>query len=359
MTYVFNVGSAVLSQDVLEKAKSEFTDYHGLGYSIIEASHRSPEFKEMHERAEATIRELLGISDDYAVLFLQGGASTQFYMIPSNLLGADQWAAYVDTGSWSTKAFKEADNLGQARVVASSKEQKYTCIPAASTWADCSDAAYVHITSNNTIAGTKYAETPATPDGVPLIADASSDIMSRPLDVSKYGMIYAGAQKNIGPAGVTLVILRRDLVARAPDSLPTMVNYNTHLDKNSTFNTPPVFGMYMIGLVAAWLQAQGGLEGIDKINRQKAQLLYDEIDADDFYRGPVATDSRSLMNVVCNLPTEELEAKFVAEAANAGLVGLKGHRSVGGVRASIYNAMPLAGVEKLAAFMRDFRQQNG
>ncbi len=359
MTYVFNAGPATLPKEVLKQAQAELVDFHGVGYSILEASHRSAEFDEVIGTGESLIRELLGISDDYAVLFLQGGASTQFCMIPMNFMGAGQSADYIDTGAWSSKAFKEADNLGQARVIASSKDKNYSYIPKLDGLDYDPQAAYLHITANNTIFGTEYAGYPSAPAGVPLIADMSSDYLSRPLDVNKFGMIYGGAQKNIGPAGVTLVILRRDLAERSPKSLPTMLNYNTHIGKGSMFNTPPTFGIYMVKLVAEWLKKLGGLEAMARMNDEKADLLYGEIDADDFYRGVAAVDSRSKMNVTFNLATEELEKKFVAAATAAGLIGLKGHRSVGGCRASIYNAMPLEGVQALVSFMQDFRQANG
>ncbi len=358
MAFVFNAGPAALPKQVLEQAQEEFVNYRGLGYSIMEASHRSPEFSEVAEGAEASLRKLMGISDDYAVLFLQGGASTQFCMIPMNLQGS-ACAEYIDTGAWSSKAYKEAANLGQAKVIATSKEANYNYIPELGSLAMADDAAYLHITSNNTIFGTQYAAFPKAPAGVPMIADMSSDILSRPLNVNDFGIIYGGAQKNIGPAGVTLVVIRKDLAERSPDSLPTMLNYNTHISKGSMFNTPPTFGIYMIKLVGDYLMSIGGLEGMQKINEEKAALLYGEIDADDYYRGAAAVDSRSKMNVTFNLANEDLEKKFIAEATAAELIGLKGHRSVGGIRASIYNAMPIAGVQTLVAFMKEFRTNNG
>jgi len=359
MTFNFNPGPAALPKEVLEQAHAEFLDFQGLGYSILEASHRSPEFKEVIDGAEALLRELLDIPAGYAVLFLQGGASSQFFMAPMNLLGPEQSADYADSGSWSTKAIKEAQRFGRVSIVASSKDANYTCIPEFDT-SDCDPhAAYLHITSNNTIAGTQYADFPRPPAGVPLITDASSDILSRRLDVNGFGMIYAGAQKNLGPSGVTLVIIRKDLAERSPQTLPTMLNYNTHIEKGSTFNTPPTFAIYMVKLVAEWVKARGGLAAIEQVNNEKAAMLYAEIDAGDFYRGAAKLSSRSRMNVCFNLAAEELEQQFVAEAKKAGLIGLKGHRSVGGVRASIYNAMPLAGVRQLLEFMREFRRTHG
>ncbi len=359
MTFNFNPGPAALPKEVLEKVQAEFLDFRGVGYSIAEASHRSPEFKEVIDGAEALLRELLDIPAEYAVLFLQGGASSQFFMVPMNLLGTGGSADYADSGSWSVKAIKEAQRFGKVNVVASSKAENYTCIPEFDT-ADCDpNAAYLHITSNNTIAGTQYALFPRPPAGVPLITDASSDILSRRIELRDFGLIYAGAQKNLGPSGVTLVIIRKDLAERSPEKLPTMLNYNTHIEKESTFNTPPTFAIYMVNLVAEWVKAQGGLAAIEKLNNEKAAMLYAEIDADDFYRGSAKMPSRSKMNVCFNLATEELEQAFIAEAKKSGLIGLKGHRSVGGVRASIYNAMPLAGVRQLTDFMREFRRTRG
>lgn len=354
--YNFSAGPAVLPAAVMQKAAAEFVDYRGHGYGIMEASHRSKEFTAVIESAESALRQLLNISDDYTVLFLQGGASTQFAMIPMNLLAEGQVADYADTGSWSKKAIAEASKLGQAHVVCSAGPD-YTSIPAFDSWQRSDNAAYLHITSNNTIYGTQYASFPQS--DVPLIADMSSDILSRQMNVNDFGMIYAGAQKNLGPSGVTLVIARRDLVSNSPAGLPTMLQYKTHVSKGSLYNTPPTFAIYMVGLVAQWLLDQGGLSSMEYINDQKARKLYDCIDADDFYQCPANTADRSKMNVCFTIGNDELEALFVKEAGAIGLTGLKGHRSVGGMRASIYNAMPEAGVDALVSFMQGFRHQHG
>ncbi|HAR68005.1 MAG TPA: 3-phosphoserine/phosphohydroxythreonine transaminase [Lentisphaeria bacterium] len=356
--YNFSAGPATLPAAVMQKAAEEFTDYQGLGYGILEASHRSKEFTAVIDGAESAIRELLSIPEDYSVLFLQGGASTQFAMIPMNLLGEGQTADYVDTGSWSQKAAKEGKLQGKANVVASSGPN-YTSIPDADSWNCTPDAAYLHITSNNTIYGTQFASFPTAPAGVPLIADMSSDILSRDFDVSNFGLIYGGAQKNLGPSGVTLVIARTDLISRGPANVPTMLRYDTHVDKASLYNTPPTFAIYMVGLVAQWVQSRGGLAGIEATNAEKAALIYDCIDADDFYQGPAAKADRSKMNVCFTIGDAEREGTFVKQASAIGLVGLKGHRSVGGMRASIYNAMPIEGVRNLVAFMQEFRAQHG
>ncbi len=355
-TYNFNAGPATLPAAVMEKAQSEFVQFGSLGFGILEASHRSPEFIAVADAAQANVRKLLGIGDDYAVLFLQGGASLQFSMVPMNIMR--EWADYADTGSWSNKAIKEAKRYGKVNVVASSKESNYCYIPALDEWEQDPSASYLHITSNNTIFGTQFQSFPVPAAGVPLVADMSSDIMSRPLDVSSFGLIYAGAQKNLGPSGLTLVIIRKDLAERAGD-LPTMLKYTTHIENDSMYNTPPTFAIYMLKLVTDWVAEQGGVQGMAKLNEAKAAHLYEEIDRDDFYRGSARVDSRSLMNVTFNLANEDLEKKFVSEAKKAGMVGLKGHRSVGGVRASIYNAMPKEGVETLVSFMQEFRRTNG
>ncbi len=359
MIYNFSAGPAILPQAVLKRAQEELLDFNGIGFSIMEASHRSPAFQDVIDTAEAPLRELMGIPDDYAVLFLQGGASSQFFTIPMNLVADGQSADYADTGAWSAKAYKEAANVSKAKLVCSSKESTYNQIPDTKTW-DCDPkAAYLHITSNNTIYGTQFQSFPQPFDGVPLIADMSSDILSRPLNVKDFGMIYAGAQKNIGPSGVTLVIIRKDLAKRSPKSLPTMLNYNTHIDKGSMFNTPPTFGIYFIKLVTDWLIENGGIEGMQKHNEAKGKLIYDEVDADGFYSGSARVCDRSLMNITFNCPTEELEKTFLAEAKEVGLVTLKGHRSIGGIRASVYNAMPLEGCKALVDFMKEFRRKNG
>jgi phosphoserine aminotransferase len=357
MTVNFNAGPAGLPKEVMERAHAEFLDYNGTGISIMEASHRSPDFQAVINGAESSLRQLLNISDDYHVLFLQGGASTQFAMIPMNLCGDGQVGDYIDSGAWSAKALKEAVNLGLGNCVASSKESTYSYIPEELDWQLSDNAAYLHITSNNTIYGTQFHAFPNS--AAPLIADMSSDILSRKLDVNQFGMIYCGAQKNIGPSGVTLVIIRKDLLERCPDSLPSMFKYTTHSNAGSMFNTPPTFAIYMIKLVGEWLLEKGGIESMEHYNNEKAAMLYDEIDADGFYTGSAAFSSRSLMNVHFNLPSPELEAQFVSESKAAGMIGLKGHRSIGGVRASIYNAQTKEGITQLTSFMQSFRTTNG
>ncbi len=356
--YNFSAGPATLPLEVMERAQSEFVNYDGVGYGIAEASHRSAVFEEVIDRAEANIRSLMGISDDYAVLFLQGGASMQFAMIPMNLRVSDKPLLYADTGSWSSKAIKEAKLFGDTQVVYDGAASEYTRIGDASEWEIADDASYMYVCSNNTIRGTQYHFFPE-PGDVPLIADMSSDIMSREVDVNKFGMIFAGAQKNLAPAGVTLVIIRKDLAERADSALPTMLNYNTFIEKHSLFNTPPTFAIYMLALVTDWMVAQGGMAAIETVNKAKSHALYEHIDMSIFYQGTAEPGDRSKMNVCFRLPEEELEALFIKEAEAAGLVGLKGHRSVGGVRASIYNAMPLAGVSNLIDFMTDFEERHG
>jgi phosphoserine aminotransferase len=323
----------------------------------VESSHRSPGFQAVIDEAEADIRKLMGISDDYSVLFLQGGASTQFAMVPMNLALPGKKMQYADTGAWTSKAIKEAKLFGDVELLYNGKEADYTAIGDISAWDVDPEASYAYLCSNNTIHGTEFHEFPLTGD-VPLIADMSSDIMSRPVNVDDFGLIFAGAQKNLGPAGVTLVIIRKDLAERVDAKVPTMLKYSTHMDKGSMFNTPPTFAIYMVGLVAKWVLAQGGLEGIEAKNSEKSEMLYECIDSSHMYVGTAAAADRSRMNVTFRLTTDELEAAFVKEAAAVGLAGLKGHRSVGGCRASIYNAMPLEGVESLVAFMRDFERKN-
>jgi phosphoserine aminotransferase len=342
----------------MEKAQQEFADYHGIGYGIMEASHRGPDFSEVRDAAEANLRTLLGAGDDYAVMFLQGGASTQFFQVPMVMLAGGATADYADTGAWSAKAIKEAKSFGTVNVACSSKDANYTHIPAVSDWQFAESATYLHLTSNNTIFGTQYQELPVHPGGAPLVVDASSDILSRPVDISQYGILYAGAQKNLGPSGVTIVVARRDLLEPVR-AVPTMMDYRTHDSKDSCFNTPPTFAIYMVRLVTDWLLEQGGLEAMAAVNTRKADRLYGVIDADDFYVGPAALADRSQMNVCFRTEDPELDAKFIAEAKNEGLVTLKGHRSVGGMRASIYNAIPEEGVERLAQFMEAFRSANG
>ena len=354
----FSAGPAVLPQPVLEEAQRDLVSLPGVGMSILEISHRSKAFDTIIETAEADIRALAGISDEYAVLFLQGGASLQFSMVPMNLLPEGGSADYVVTGSWSQKAVKEAKRHGKVRIAATTEQGNFVRVPAAAEISWDASAAYAHVTSNNTIFGTQFQVMPDS-GAVPLVCDASSDIFSRPIDVAKYGLIYAGAQKNLAPAGVTLVIIREDLLKRSPASLHTMLSYAVHAENQSLYNTPPVFAIYVMRLVMAWLLKNGGLEAAEKANARKAEKLYAEIDRTGFYRGHAAKDSRSRMNVTFRLGSEELEKKFAKEATAAGLDGLKGHRSVGGMRASIYNAFPEAGVDALVDFMREFERKNG
>ena len=356
--YNFNAGPAALPLEVLEEIKDSFLNFGGSGMSITEISHRSALFDDVINDAVARTRRLLKLDDKFHVLFIQGGASLQFCMIPLNLLKEGDTADYVNTGTWSTKAIKEAQIVGKTiEVVASSEDKNFSCIPKNISFN--SNAVYAHITSNNTIKGTQWASYPET-GGVPLIADMSSDIMSRPVDVDKFGLIYAGAQKNIGPAGVCMVIIRDDMLKRVPDTLPSMLKYTTYASKNSMLNTPPCFAIYMIQLVMKWLdESVGGLEKMEKMNQTKARKLYEAIDSSGFYQGTAETESRSLMNVTFRLPDEALEKQFVEQALKNGMGGLKGHRSVGGCRASIYNAVPLAAIEVLVDFMKHFEQKNG
>ncbi len=355
--YNFSAGPATLPLEVLQKAESELVEYKGKGRSLMEMSHRSAEYTEIDQQAKARLSSLLGLGDDFEVMFLQGGASSQFMMIPFNFLRDEETADYIDTGRWSDKAITEAKLFGNVHVPFSSADGNYDRVPKQNELDFSDSPAYVHFTSNNTVAGTQFPSEPDT-GGVPLVCDASSDILSRPIDIDRYGLIYAGAQKNMGPAGVTIVIIRKDFLARAKtDGLPTILRYGTHAEK--IFNTPPTYNVYMVNLVLEWMEQQGGLSHFASLAQKKSGMLYDEIDRDDFYRGAVQKDSRSMMNVTYRLPSEELEQKFLAEAAKHGLVALKGHRSVGGIRASIYNAMPVDGVETLVEFMQDFRDANG
>jgi phosphoserine aminotransferase len=354
----FSAGPAVLPRPVLEEAQRDLVSLPGVGMSILEISHRSKAFEAILHAAEADIRSLAGIGDDYAVLFLQGGASLQFSMVPMNLLPEGGSADYVVTGSWSQKAVKEAKRHGTARIAATTEGGNFVRVPDASEISWDPNAAYAHVTSNNTIFGTQFQVMP-DPGAVPLVCDASSDIFSRPIDVAKYGLIYAGAQKNLGPSGVTLVIVRKDLLARAPKSLPTMLSYATHAENESMYNTPPCFGIYILGLVARWLKGLGGLSAIEAVNERKAAKLYAEIDRTGFYRGHAEKGSRSRMNVTFRLPSEALETEFVKASTAAGLDGLKGHRSVGGLRASIYNAFPEEGIDTLVSFMQEFERTKG
>ena len=356
--YNFNAGPAALPLEVLEEIKDSFLNFAGSGMSITEISHRSKWFDDVINDAVARTRRLLNLDDKFHVLFIQGGASMQFCMIPMNLLQSGDTADYVNTGTWSTKAIKEAEIQGKTiNVAASSEDRNFAYIP--KDIAFNSNAVYAHITSNNTIKGTQWASFPET-GGVPLIADMSSDIMCRTFDVDKFGLVYAGAQKNIGPAGVCMVIIRDDMLARVPDTLPSMLKYTTYASKNSMFNTPPCFAVFTVQLVMKWLEETiGGLEKMEAINREKARLLYSILDSSEFYSGTAELESRSLMNVTFRLPDEDMEKRFIEQALANGLGGLKGHRSVGGCRASIYNATPLAAIEALVDFMKNFEQKYG
>lgn len=352
----FSAGPATLPLSVLQKAQKELLNYKNKGASIMEMSHRSAEYKEINEQAVTRLKEITGADDDWEVLFLQGGASGQFMMVPQNFLTDNQTADYIDTGTWSAKAIKEARLFGNVHVPFSGKAEDYSRIPSADELKFSSDAVYTHITSNNTIFGTQFPSEPKT-NGSLLVCDASSDFLSRPIDLDKYGMIYAGAQKNLGPAGVTVVMVRTSFMKNQKESpIPTILNYKTHLEK--VFNTPPVFAVYFVNHVLEWIQEKGGLSYFESFNTEKANLLYSEIDKDDFYRGTVKEDSRSKMNVTFRLETEELEAAFLTKAAEKGLVNLKGHRSVGGIRASIYNACEMESVKALESFMKQFRAEN-
>ncbi|MET0379411.1 MAG: 3-phosphoserine/phosphohydroxythreonine transaminase [Spongiibacteraceae bacterium] len=359
MTRKFNfcAGPAALPETVLERAKNELSDWHGKGLSVMEMSHRSKEFVEIATQAEGDFRELLGISADYAVLFLQGGASQQFSAVPLNLLGKDEIADYVNTGQWSIKAIKEAKRFGKVNVVASSEDSNFATIPAFETWKLSDNAAYLHYTPNETIGGVEYFWVPKVK--APLVVDMSSTILSRPINVNDYGVIYAGAQKNIGPAGLTITVVRKDLLGKAQPVCPTMLDYKIAADNESMYNTPPTFAWYLAGLVFQELKKLGGLVEIEKVNRRKAGKLYDYIDNSGFYRNPVEKQSRSLMNVPFMVADEKLEKPFLAGADEAGLLNLAGHRSVGGMRASLYNAVSEAAVDALIVYMKDFAQRNG
>ena len=354
----FSAGPAVLPLPVLEEAQRDMLSLPGVGMSLMEISHRSKTFDEIFGRAESGLRQLLGVPDNYHVLFLQGGASLQFSMIPMNFLPAESVADYIITGSWGKKALKEGKRAGNTNVAATTADGGFTRVPENDELKLDPKAAYVHFTTNETIEGVEWKQEPEVGD-VPLIADASSDILSHPIPVDKYALIYAGAQKNMGPSGVTLVIVRDDLLKRIPDGMHTMLDYRTHVENKSLYNTPNTWGIYIISLVCKWLLEKGGLEAMHRENEAKAGLLYDAIDSTGFYRGHADADSRSIMNVTFRLPSEELEKKFTAQATAQGLDGLKGHRSVGGIRASIYNAFPLEGVEALVAFMKEFESKNG
>uniref|UniRef100_A0A7V3E8V5 Phosphoserine aminotransferase n=1 Tax=Ignavibacterium album TaxID=591197 RepID=A0A7V3E8V5_9BACT len=357
--YNFSAGPAVLPEEVLLEAQKDLFALPGVGMSILEISHRSKTYDAIHQEAKEGLKKLLNIPDDYAILFLQGGASLQFSMVPLNLMPPKNKADYIIHGSWGKKALKEAKRVGTINIAANMESEKYKRVPKQEELNLDPEAAYVHFTSNETIEGVEWHKEPEV-GNVPLVCDASSDILSKPIDVRKYGLIYAGAQKNMGPSGVTLVIIRKDLLERSQDSLHTMLNYKIHAENDSLYNTPNTFGIYIIKLVTKWLLGLGGLEEMYKINKKKAQLLYDCIDqSGGFYKGHAEKDSRSIMNVTFNLATPELEKKLIDEATKAGFDGLKGHRSVGGLRASIYNAFPLKGVEELVVFMKDFQKRNG
>jgi phosphoserine aminotransferase len=355
--YNFSAGPAVLPLEVLKKAQDEMMDYQGTGMSVMEMSHRSKEFVAITDNAEQNLRKLMGIPENYKVLFLQGGASTQFAMVPLNLFSKSKTADFINTGAWSKKAISEAKRYGKVNVVASSEDTTFNYIPKVSADSFDPTADFVHFTSNNTIYGTCFHELPET-GNVPLVCDMSSNILSEEIDVSKYGLIYAGAQKNIGPAGLTIVIIREDLVGHAMDITPTMLNYQTHVEGESMFNTPPCFAIYMAGLVFDYLLAHGGIAAMESQNRKKAGILYDFLDSSSMFKATVKPEDRSIMNIPFVTGNDELDSKFVKEAEAANLKTLKGHRSVGGMRASIYNAMPVEGVQALVDFMKNFEKNN-
>jgi len=359
MTQIFNfsAGPAVLPKEVLAQARDEMMDWHDSGMSVMEMSHRGKEFMSIAAEAEADLRELMNIPSNYKVLFLQGGAHSQFSMVPMNLLRGKKRADYLDTGIWSKKAIDEAARYCEVNIVASSKDKNYTYAPVQDAWSLNKDAAYVHFTSNETIGGVEMFWTPKTGD-VPLVCDMSSHILSRPIDVSQYGIIYAGAQKNIGPAGLTIVIVRDDLIGTTIAGTPTMYDYKVHADNDSMYNTPATYGIYMAGLVFKWLKAKGGLAAMEKINIAKSALLYDYLDASDFYHSPIAVENRSRMNIPFTLKDKSLDEAFLKHAQQNGLLQLKGHKLVGGMRASLYNAMPIEGVQVLISFMKQFEQAN-
>jgi phosphoserine aminotransferase len=357
----FNPGPAAIPLEVLEEVKAEFLDFAGTGMSICEVSHRSKDYEKVHNETQADFKELLGLGDDYQVIFMGGGAFSQFTFVPMNFLPAGATADYIVTGAWAEKAFKEAKKLGAgtANCAATTEvDKKYTRVPKQAELKLTKGAAYVHFTSNNTIFGTQFNDFPEVE--APLVCDMSSDICWRPFDATKFSMIYAGAQKNLGPSGVVVLVLRKDFLAKAKDGLPTMFSYKTHAENNSLFNTPPVFPIYVVGKTLKWIKKQGGLAAVEKVNRQKGELIYGTIDRlSGFYKGPVEKESRSYMNLVFRLPSEELEEKFAGEAKKAGMIGLKGHRSVGGMRASLYNAVTLDWTKALASFMEEFAKKNG
>ena len=356
--YNFSAGPAMLSEDVLKKAAEEMLEYGSSGQSVMEMSHRSKEYQAIIDACEASLREVMNIPDNYKVLFLQGGASMQFAMIPMNLMVKGK-ADFVVTGQWATKAYKEAQKFGTANSVASSKDKTFSYIPQLDESKFDKDADYFHICLNNTIYGTKFSKLPET-GNVPLVADMSSCILSEPIDVSKFGLIYAGAQKNMGPAGLTVVIIREDLVREFPEDskVPTMLQYKTHVDNGSMFNTPPTYAIYILRLVLEWIKGKGGLQAMKELNEKKAKIIYDFLDGSKMFNATVQGEDRSLMNIPFVTGNDELDAKFVAEAKKNGLVNIKGHRSVGGMRASVYNAMPIKGCEALVSFMKKFEEEN-
>lgn len=356
--YNFSAGPAMLPEKVLKTAAEEMLDYKGTGESVMEMSHRSKEYQAIIDETEALLREVMSIPENYKVLFLQGGASTQFAMIPLNLMNKSGKADFVLTGQWATKAYQEASRYGDCKAVASSKDKTFSYIPEIDKSECRADADYFHICLNNTIYGTKWASLPDT-GNVPLVADMSSCILSEPVDVSKFALIYAGAQKNMGPAGLTVVIVREDMIGNARDITPTMLNYKTHADNGSMYNTPPTYSIYILKLVLEWVKEQGGLEAMKKLNEKKAAVIYDFLNNSKMFSATVQGEARSLMNIPFVTGNEELDAKFVSEAKKAGFINLKGHRSVGGMRASVYNAMPLEGCERLVEFMKDFERGNG
>lgn len=355
----FYAGPATLPLPVLEQVQRELLNFRSTGMSVMEISHRAKEYEALQQETELKLKELLNLNDGFRVLFLQGGASTQFAMVPMNFLSPGKTADYILTGSWAQKAQKEAVRFGNVHIAATTEDGNFTRIPRPDEIRLSAEPVYIHLTSNNTIFGTQWQSFPEFGE-IPVVADMSSDILSRRFDARKFALIYAGAQKNLGPSGVTVVIIREDFLEKANKDLPTMFRYETHAKNNSLYNTPPTFSIYVLSLVLKWVEDMGGLEAIERVNREKAAVIYREIDSSEgFYRGHAAIESRSLMNITFRLPNEELEKKFVAEATAEGLIGLKGHRSVGGLRASIYNAMPMEGCRALASFMKEFRAKNG
>ena len=354
----FSAGPAVLPEEVLARARDEMLDWHGSGMSVMEMSHRGKEFVAIAEAAEADLRELLSIPGNYQVLFLQGGATAQFAMVPMNLLRGKKSADYINTGEWAKKAINEAKKYCAVNVAASAEDKNFTYAPSQAQWKPDPDAAYLHYTPNETIGGVEFHWVPDT-GNVPLVADMSSNILSRPVDVSRFGVIYAGAQKNVGPAGLTIVIVREDLMGETVPGTPTMFDYKTQAESDSMYNTPPTYAIYVAGLVFQWLKQQGGLAAMERHNVAKAQLIYDLLDATEFFRSPVEKGDRSRMNIPFTLRSEALDEEFLKQAKARGMIQLKGHRSVGGMRASIYNAMPVDGVRALTDFMKDFARKNG